>query len=105
LNNWLAREGFLAVRPGASKQDVMLGFVDWSRTKAYALGLGGIYLNLAGRERDGIVAPADAPALLAEIKAKLLGAHGRPGRRARRARRLRAVADPLRAAPRPGGRP
>jgi predicted AlkP superfamily phosphohydrolase/phosphomutase len=72
LNNWLAREGFLSVRPGVSKQDMMLGFVDWSRTRAYALGLGGIYLNLAGRERDGIVAPADAPALLQEIKARLL---------------------------------
>jgi len=29
--------------------------VDWSKTYAYALGLGGIYLNLKGRERSGIV--------------------------------------------------
>ena len=31
--------------------------VDWSRTKAYALGLGSIYLNVVGRERDGSVLP------------------------------------------------
>ena len=31
--------------------------VDWSRTKAYALGLGGIYINVEGREADGIVGP------------------------------------------------
>ncbi len=73
LNNWLAKEGYLALVPDVTKADSRaLSFVDWPRTKAYALGLGGIYLNLAGRERDGIVAPADAPALLAEIQAKLL---------------------------------
>lgn len=72
LNNWLAREGYLAVIPDATKADQRaLSFVDWSRTKAYAVGLGGIYLNLQGRERDGTVAPKDAPALLAEIQQKL----------------------------------
>src|SRR2546425_11116664 len=29
--------------------------VDWSRTYAYAVGLGGIYLNFKGREREGIL--------------------------------------------------
>ena len=42
--------------------------VDWVRTKAYGLGLNGLYLNLQGRERDGIVKPgAEADALLAEM--------------------------------------
>ncbi len=54
--------------------------VDWSRTRAYGMGFNGIYLNLAGREQDdphtdadesGIVDPAQAAALLAEIKQKL----------------------------------
>jgi predicted AlkP superfamily phosphohydrolase/phosphomutase len=31
--------------------------VDWTRTKAYAFGLGGIYVNQRGREADGIVSP------------------------------------------------
>jgi predicted AlkP superfamily phosphohydrolase/phosphomutase len=83
LNNWLAREGYLAVVPDATKDDQRsLTFVDWSRTRAYALGLGGIYLNLSGRERDGTVAPADAPALLQEMKAKLLALEDPAGGRA-----------------------
>jgi predicted AlkP superfamily phosphohydrolase/phosphomutase len=32
--------------------------VDWSRTRAYTLGLGGLYLNIKGREAEGIVKPA-----------------------------------------------
>jgi predicted AlkP superfamily phosphohydrolase/phosphomutase len=31
--------------------------VDWSKTRAYALALGQIYVNLKGREREGIVTP------------------------------------------------
>jgi predicted AlkP superfamily phosphohydrolase/phosphomutase len=72
LNNWLAREGYLALRPGARPGGAPLGQVDWSRTRAYAVGLGGIYLNLRGREKDGTVLPAEAPALLGEIRARLL---------------------------------
>lgn len=74
LANWLVLEGYLALRPGFTPADAgYLDYVDWTRTRAYTLGLGGIYLNLAGRERGGIVSPADAPALLAEIAAKLAG--------------------------------
>jgi predicted AlkP superfamily phosphohydrolase/phosphomutase len=39
---------------------------------AYALGLNGFYLNIAGREKDGTIARADAPKLLLDIEAKLL---------------------------------
>ena len=59
LNTWLYDNGFLAlrdgVRPGEAAGD-LLRQVDWGRTKAYAVGLGGIYLNLKGREEQGIVA-------------------------------------------------
>jgi hypothetical protein len=34
--------------------------VDWARTKAYAVGIGSVYLNLKGREGEGIVAPDEA---------------------------------------------
>jgi predicted AlkP superfamily phosphohydrolase/phosphomutase len=46
--------------------------VDWSRTKAYALGLSGVYLNVKGRESAGIVEPgAEAGALERELVGKL----------------------------------
>lgn len=73
LNTWLLQNGFLVLKDGVAPGDVdMLRGVDWSRTRAYAVGLNGLYLNLAGREKDGLVAPGAAQeALLAELKAKL----------------------------------
>jgi predicted AlkP superfamily phosphohydrolase/phosphomutase len=63
LNTWLHDNGFLALRddmrPG-EEAGSMLRHVDWQRTKAYALGLSGIYLNRKGREGQGIVAPDEA---------------------------------------------
>ena len=47
--------------------------VDWSQTKAYALGTGQVYLNLAGRESQGIVKPSEKKALLAQIQSGLVG--------------------------------
>ena len=46
--------------------------MDWSRTRAYALGLGQIYLNLEGRESHGVVRPDDAKALDDKIRRELL---------------------------------
>jgi predicted AlkP superfamily phosphohydrolase/phosphomutase len=47
--------------------------VDWSRTRAYAMGIGQIYFNLRGREAQGIVSPgAEATALADELSKKLL---------------------------------
>jgi predicted AlkP superfamily phosphohydrolase/phosphomutase len=71
LNNWLAAEGFLT--PG-SRSANGLASVDWGATRAYALGLGGIHLNLAGREAQGIVAEDDANDVLDAIAEKLLAA-------------------------------
>ena len=58
LNSWLMEN--LYVRPKVSRlQSVNSYFadVDWTKTKAYGLGLNGLYLNLKGREVHGIVAP------------------------------------------------
>jgi len=66
LNTWLVQNGFMAIQgqaPDEKKlQDLFGGGtfwenVEWSRTKAYAMGLGQIYINLKGRELHGIVAP------------------------------------------------
>ena len=50
----------------------MFANVDWSRTRAYGLGLNGLYINVAGRERNGIVEPAEREALVERDRGKLL---------------------------------
>jgi hypothetical protein len=55
LNGWLKQNGFLFLKDDADECDGYFANVDWSRTKAYALGLGGIFINQAGREGQGIV--------------------------------------------------
>jgi predicted AlkP superfamily phosphohydrolase/phosphomutase len=55
LNSWLRDFGFLNPRECGS----ILVDCDWSRTTAYGLGINGLYLNLKGRERDGIVEPGE----------------------------------------------
>ncbi len=76
LNTWLHQQGLLAlkqgVRPGPATGDFLRG-VDWERTRAYALGLGGIYLNLRGREAQGTVSPDEAEGLKQAIVSALSG--------------------------------
>ncbi|MBZ5703043.1 MAG: alkaline phosphatase family protein [Acidobacteriia bacterium] len=73
LNSWLHQQGYLALKEGAASGDWFQD-VDWSRTRAYSLGLNGIYLNLKGRESSGTVEPgAEAAGLRAELCAKLQG--------------------------------
>ncbi len=72
LNYWLEQNGYLKLKPDGRYQNYLRG-VDWSQTRAYCLGLAGIWLNIKGREAQGIVEPADAPALRAELCAKLDG--------------------------------
>jgi predicted AlkP superfamily phosphohydrolase/phosphomutase len=74
LNSWLHQEGYLALKPGTSGHAEWLRDVDWSATKAYCVGLTGMFFNVRGREQIGIVAPgADVSALKSEIIAKLNG--------------------------------
>jgi len=79
LNNWLAQEGYLALKPLTKDNRNYLLFVDWSKTRAYACGLGFIYLNLQGREPNGIVTREQARDLMDEIKKKLLKAEDPEG--------------------------
>jgi predicted AlkP superfamily phosphohydrolase/phosphomutase len=75
LNTWLFRNGYLVLKNGAPESGTYFDGVDWSRTRAYALGLSGLYLNLKGRESSGIVEPADAAALEQELAARLSNLH------------------------------
>ncbi|MGD2108032.1 MAG: alkaline phosphatase family protein, partial [Phycisphaerae bacterium] len=73
LNTWLRDNGYLQPSDCRSLLDPRRGrLVDWSRTRAYAIGLNGLYVNLAGRERDGIVTPDERATLLDEISEQLL---------------------------------
>ncbi len=74
LNAWLHEQGYLHLKEGGSGEGEWLREIDWARTKAYALGLTGIYLNIEGREAEGSVAPGkEAAALKAELVERLSG--------------------------------
>jgi predicted AlkP superfamily phosphohydrolase/phosphomutase len=91
LNTWLLEQGYLVLKDGRARELAagdparqpvyLMDAVDWSRTRAYGIGFNGLYLNLAGRERDdpeteadesGIVQPKEADALAQDIAARLL---------------------------------
>ena len=74
LNSWLHANGYLRLKQGADGKAEWLRDVDWSKTKAYALGLTGMFLNLKGRESRGTVEPGEeAKRLKAEMIGKLNG--------------------------------
>jgi len=72
INNWLVKEGYLKMSVDSGGEEIsILDYADWPASKAYALGLNGLYLNLKGREKEGAVGPQERRRLLDEIKAKL----------------------------------
>jgi predicted AlkP superfamily phosphohydrolase/phosphomutase len=82
-NTWLVENGYMTLKSAAAEEkaynlDQLFGQgsffpdVDWTKTKAYALGLGQIYLNLRGREKNGIVERGpESDRLLEEMRQKL----------------------------------
>jgi predicted AlkP superfamily phosphohydrolase/phosphomutase len=82
LNTWLVQNGYMTLqgeRPADKTLDDLFGGgtfwenVDWSKTRAYAMGIGQIYFNLRGREARGIVSPgAEATQLAGELATRLL---------------------------------
>jgi len=74
LNRWLADAGYLVFEPGKHGEDTLFGGVDWAQTKAYALGLNGIFINQQGREPQGSVSVSETNALKARIAAQLVEA-------------------------------
>lgn len=77
LNRWLVEEGFMTTKPGEPASESLFANVDWTKTRAYALGFNGIFLNLRGREALGIVRADE----VADLKAEII-------------RRLEALTDP-----------
>ena len=74
LNTWLLEKGYIALRnPEAQEETQLFDQVDWRRTRAYAMGLNSVYVNLKGREREGTVEPGSTyERLLDELEAELL---------------------------------
>jgi predicted AlkP superfamily phosphohydrolase/phosphomutase len=83
LNTWLVHNGYMNFQGQESARKGLEDLfgrgrfwegVDWSKTRAYAVGLGQIYFNLKGRESQGVVsAGAEYTALQEEIASKLVG--------------------------------
>ena len=84
LNSWLHREGYLALKDGKKASGKWYADVDWSRSRAYGQGLNGIFLNLKGRESQGIEtfevssAVPVAPPQRLRLQAELEQREGRP---------------------------
>jgi len=80
LNTWLLREGYHRLkRPWKQEESALFDNSDWTKSRAYGVGLNSLYINEKGREGEGIVAPgADKDNLVREM-----------------ARKLEAVTDPL----------
>ena len=74
LNTWLYWNGYISlIDEYREESDEFFENVDWSGTKAYALGINGLYINLRGREGQGIVGSGpEKEHLLDELKEKLL---------------------------------
>jgi predicted AlkP superfamily phosphohydrolase/phosphomutase len=74
FNDWLIREGYLVMKePATSPRKFQFGDVDWSRTRVWGEGgyYGRCFLNVQGREPQGIVPPGEVENLRNELIAKL----------------------------------
>jgi predicted AlkP superfamily phosphohydrolase/phosphomutase len=82
FNDWLLREGYLAMtEPLAGPMPIKDAPIDWSRSVAWGDGgyYGRLFLNVKGREPQGIVDPARYEATRDELIAKLEAAPGPDG--------------------------
>jgi predicted AlkP superfamily phosphohydrolase/phosphomutase len=71
LNRWLEENGYLKLHEGRRNEEFLAG-VDWTQTRAFALGLSGMFINLKGKFAHGIVDPGtEAEKLRDEIAARL----------------------------------
>jgi predicted AlkP superfamily phosphohydrolase/phosphomutase len=90
LNSWLHQNGYLVLKPGKTVSRDWFEDVDWTRTRAFSLGLTGLFINRRGREASGTVAEGDEyRKLVDELTMKLEGLVD-PGNGVRAIRKMRA---------------
>jgi predicted AlkP superfamily phosphohydrolase/phosphomutase len=93
LNTWLRDNGYLTLLPGHETSGDWFEHVDWSKTRAFSLGLTGMFVNRKGREQSGVVREGEEyRALVAELTQKL-EALVDPQTGARAIRKVRATAE------------
>jgi predicted AlkP superfamily phosphohydrolase/phosphomutase len=71
LNTWLLQNGFMALKDGKKSSEGLFDGVDWTKTKAYAVGFNSIFFNIHGRESAGIVTSEQLTNLTEELVKKL----------------------------------
>ena len=72
INTWLVKNNYVELLSEWSPEDEYFASVKWSNTKVYALGINGVYINLKGRERNGVIQPGkEYQKLVDEVTAKL----------------------------------
>jgi predicted AlkP superfamily phosphohydrolase/phosphomutase len=72
LNTWLRDNGYLVLKDKAAKKEETSIFdVDWSQSAAYGVGFNGLYVNLQGREGEGIVPPEKVEQLTSKLAREL----------------------------------
>ncbi|NIM94450.1 MAG: hypothetical protein GTO18_12175 [Anaerolineales bacterium] len=78
LNRWLTEKGYLTAKE--PKEQGGLNDLDWRQSQAYAVGLSSIYLNLEGREAQGIVKVEEVERLKGSLRSELMNWTGPDGR-------------------------
>jgi predicted AlkP superfamily phosphohydrolase/phosphomutase len=74
LNSWLHLNGYLSLKEGKQESEEWFKDVDWEKSRAYALGLGGIYINQKGREAKGTISSGEeTKAIKKELVSRLSG--------------------------------
>lgn len=69
INTWLVRNGYMTLTEEIDEKDegALFKYVDWKKTKAYSLGFNSIYINLEGRESNGVVKEGEKNKVMDEI--------------------------------------
>lgn len=82
INEWLIDNGYLTLKTPLEKPTTIEACdIDWSKTRAWAWGgfYSRLFINVKDREPQGIVDPSDVPALIEELREKLLAVKGPKG--------------------------
>ncbi len=82
FNDWLIENGYLTLKEPVSEiTPIAKTSIDWGRTQAWGDGgyYGRLFLNVAGREPQGVIEPAQYETMRDELAAKLVSMPGPDG--------------------------